>query len=85
MNRAETEQAIAVMQAWMDGKPIQCNTYNTGKNWIDASPKGALPTLPDDFSESKDWRAGGYAERIEWLMDTVRSQREHIAALLDNH
>ena len=52
---------------------------------IDASPKEALPTLPDDFSESKDWRAGGYAERVEWLMDTVRSQREHIAALLDNH
>ena len=35
MNKAETEQAIAVMQAWMDGKPIQCNTYNTGENWID--------------------------------------------------
>ena len=52
---------------------------------IDASPKGALPALPDDFSESKDWRAGSYGERVEWLMDTVRSQREHIAALLDNH
>ena len=51
---------------------------------IDASPKGALPALPDDFSESKDWRDGGYAERIEWLMDTVRSQREHIEALLDS-
>ena len=35
VNRAETEQAIAVMQAWMDGKPIQCNTYNAGKNWFD--------------------------------------------------
>ena len=52
---------------------------------IDASHSGALPTLPDDFSESKDWRAGSYGERVEWLMDTVRSQREHIAALLDNH
>ena len=35
VNKVETEQAIAVMQAWMDGKSIQCNTYNTGKNWID--------------------------------------------------
>ncbi len=51
---------------------------------IDASPKGELPALPDDFSESKDWRAGGYAERIEWLLDTVRNQREHINALLDS-
>ena len=50
----------------------------------DASPKGSLPTLPDDFSESKDWRAGSYAERIEWLLDTVRSQREHINALTDS-
>lgn len=49
---------------------------------IDSGPKGALPTLPDDFSESKDWRAGSYGERVVWLMDTVRSQREHIAALL---
>jgi len=49
-----------------------------------ASPKGALPALPDDFSESKDWRAGSYAERVEWLMDTVRSQREHIGDLLDS-
>lgn len=23
--------------------------------------------LPDDFSESKDWKAGGVVERIEWL------------------
>ena len=51
---------------------------------IDANHSGALPTLPDDFSESKDWRAGSYGERVEWLMDTVRSQREHIAALLDS-
>ncbi len=50
----------------------------------DASPKYALPTLPDDFSESKDWRAGSYGERVEWLMDTVRSQREHIDSLLDS-
>ena len=54
------------------------------RTMIDASPKGALPTLPDDFSESKDWRAGSYGERVEWLMDTVRSQREHIEALLDS-
>lgn len=50
----------------------------------DARPKGELPELPDDFSDSKDWRAGSYAERIEWLKDTVRSQREHIDALLDS-
>ena len=48
---------------------------------IDASPKYALPALPDDFSESKDWRAGNYADRIQWLMVMVRSQREHIDAL----
>ena len=51
---------------------------------INASPEDALPALPDNFSESKDWRAGNYAERVEWLMDTVRSQREHINALLDS-
>ena len=49
-----------------------------------AGTKDTLPALPDDFSESKDWRAGNYAERVEWLMDTVRSQRGHIDALLDS-
>ena len=69
------------------GTNIPCAVCNStpAAPCIDASHSGALPTLPDDFSESKDWRAGSYGERVEWLMDTVRSQREHIAALLDNH
>ena len=70
--------------AW-NGEGAHPNTVIAGlRALIDASPKGALPALPDDFSESKDWRAGGYAERIEWLLDTVRSQRGHIDALLDS-
>ena len=70
--------------AW-NGEGAHPNTVIAGlRALIDASPKGELPALPDDFSESKDWRAGGYAERIEWLLDTVRNQREHINALLDS-
>ena len=53
VNKVETEQAIAVMQAWMDGKPIQYNTYSTGKNWID---------LP---AEAPVWNWQNYTYRIK--------------------
>lgn len=40
-----------------------------------------LPDLPDDFSSSKDWRHGNYAERVEWLMVMVRSLGEQLDAV----
>ena len=38
MNRAETKQAIAVMQAWLEGKSIQVASPSSGKlseQWLD--------------------------------------------------
>lgn len=32
--------------------------------------------LPDNFSESKDWRDGDITERIEWLKSMMRSKSE---------
>lgn len=43
---------------------------------IGSAPKGRLPDLPVDFSESKDWKAGDYAERVEWLKSMVVSYRQ---------
>jgi len=40
-----------------------------------------LPELPDDFSESKDWREGDYADRVLWLMAMVKNYRAELAAL----
>lgn len=35
MERAETEEAIAIMQAWVDGKTIQYRPRIEGSKWID--------------------------------------------------
>ena len=34
MDKQETRDAVAVMQAWVNGKPIQCMTH-FGKTWHD--------------------------------------------------
>lgn len=51
-------------------------------NALSQSQQGrGLPDLPDDFSSSKDWRHGNYAERVEWLMVMVRSLGEQLDAV----
>ena len=45
-------------------------------------PRGALriqELLPDNYSESKDWRDGDPAERIEWLKSMLTAMREREA------
>ena len=41
MNREETKAAIAVMQAWLEGKTVQCSEKAYAPNWIDVG-SGAL-------------------------------------------
>ena len=45
MNKAETEQAIAVMQAWVEGKQIE----------LAASPRGKLPAQWMPLDEAPIW------------------------------
>lgn len=35
MEKAETKEAIAIMQAWVDGKTIQCREMTTNSAWTD--------------------------------------------------
>lgn len=37
--------------------------------------------LPTDLYDSKDWRCGTYAERVEWLHTMYEAAKEQIAAL----
>lgn len=37
--------------------------------------------LPDDFSESKDWRESNYSGRVDWLKAMHASQRAEIVRL----
>ena len=49
-------------------------------------PRGALriqELLPDNYSESKDWRDGDIAERIEWLKGTVEAKSNECDMLWD--
>lgn len=48
-----------------------------------APPAAQDVDLPDDFSESKDWRESDYAGRIEWLLVMHRSMRDEIERLAD--
>lgn len=43
----------------------------------------ALPDLPDDFSQSKDWKAADYATRVELLKYMVEDYREEMNEYLD--
>ena len=47
---------------------------------VEQPPK--LHPLPSDLYDSKDWRSGTYAERVEWLHNTMyESAKEQIAEL----
>lgn len=51
---------------------------------IAAAPPAPTSTqypLPDDLYDSKDWRSGGYAERVEWL----HTMYENAKATLDTY
>lgn len=45
MNRDETKHAIAVMQAWLDGKTVQARA----KNWLTSEWITLTKWSPDDF------------------------------------
>jgi hypothetical protein len=40
--------------------------------------------LPDDLYPSKDWRAGSYAERVEWLHVMYESKKSELVDTQDN-
>ena len=46
---------------------------------VEQPPK--LYPLPADLYDSKDWRSGTYAERVEWLHTMYESAKEQIAEL----
>ena len=46
---------------------------------VEQPPK--LHPLPSDLYDSKDWRSGTYAERVEWLHTMYESAKEQIAEL----
>jgi hypothetical protein len=39
--------------------------------------------LPDNYSESKDWRTGNVIERIIWLKAVLESKTEEVDRLID--
>ena len=46
-----------------------------------APPAAQAVDLPDDFSESKDWRESDYNGRVDWLKEMHASQRAEIVRL----
>lgn len=78
---AQAEQAQeALCEALIDDE----SAYQRG--YMDGMSKGrrdlvAEYPLERDLYDSKDWRCGGYAERVEWLHTMYEAAREEVARL----
>mgnify|MGYP007091127411 CR=1 FL=1 len=58
------------------------NGFVAGYIAAGAQPAMIYP-LPDDLYDSKDWRDGGYAERVEWLHSMYESTKATLDAYLE--
>lgn len=47
----------------------------------DVSVKNQVYDLPDDLYDSKDWKAGNYAERVQWLHLMYEDAKQEIERL----
>jgi hypothetical protein len=47
----------------------------------DVSVKNQVYHLPDDLYDSKDWKAGNYAERVQWLHLMYEDAKQEIERL----
>lgn len=48
-----------------------------------AQPAPVLYQLPDDLYDSKDWKVGSYAERVEWLHTMYEAKKRELEYCLD--
>lgn len=78
--------------AWVKTRAVWCggNKWEEVKDFFTEPRPGATPLyahsapsepypLPDDLYDSKDWRAGTYAERVAWLhamYEAVKAERD---------
>ena len=47
----------------------------------DVSVKNQVYDLPDDLYDSKDWKTGNYAERVQWLHLMYEDAKQEIERL----
>lgn len=50
--------------------------------WEDAEKLEKL--LAEDRYDSKDWKAGSFSERVEWLISMYEAKREEVEQLCDD-
>jgi hypothetical protein len=55
----------------------QCHGYTI--------PQPANYPLPDDLYDTKDWRAGTYSERVEWLRDMYEAKKAELEVFHSVH
>lgn len=73
---------FTVKEGQTDLKPY---VYAAARELINATlEEAALKQypLPDDLYDSKDWKAGGYAQRAEWLHVMYESKKQEVEAAL---
>lgn len=77
MNKEETKSAIAVMQAWLDGKEIQ--GY---RGWLDIERNTPIwGDLKDKENCNWDWSSGRYRVKPEPHLRPYRNVMELVAGL----
>lgn len=78
------EQAVKqAITAVKQARALDKMAENARELGLDYEPAPVLYQLPDDLYDSKDWKVGSYAERVEWLHTMYEAKKRELEYCLD--
>lgn len=76
-------KAIAAIKQALANEALDKMAENARELGLDYEPTPVLYQLPDDLYDSKDWKVGSYAERVEWLHTMYEAKKRELEYCLD--
>ena len=76
-------EAIAAIREALAQSALDKMAENARELGLDYEPAPVLYQLPDDLYDSKDWKVGSYAERVEWLHTMYEAKKRELEYCLD--
>ncbi len=77
------EAAVAAIKQALANEALDKMAENARELGLDYEPAPVLYQLPDDLYDSKDWKVGSYAERVEWLHTMYEAKKRELEYCLD--
>lgn len=77
----ELRGKLASLKCWPRLKEAEADDLVRFVQALEQQP-AAYP-LPEDLYDSKDWRSGSYAERVEWLHTMYETKKRELDAYLE--